>query len=341
MIVRARHVLTAILLVILGVAGWYVWHVTTVDLPLVVAPDGLVDLPMLTIEERPTAVWIDTDAACGTGGRRDVDDCWAIAASLRSPEIAVRGITTVFGNTDAATAASVAASVCSRFNSSLHPIAGAEEAGQYAGAAVEALARALRREKLLILSLGPATNIAAALRKYPALKPQISGVVAIAGATDAGYFELGRSRVFHAHDQNFRRDVPSFQTLLEAKLPMLLVPYDTVSKIRLTSSDLDQLEHDPTTRWLALESREWLEHWSDLSGTDGFVPFDLVGTAFVIWPNRFEVVRRPVQIRRAVSHAPEQFLVASSAFSRGWVVGYAKAVDRETKVLLLRRLAER
>jgi pyrimidine-specific ribonucleoside hydrolase len=201
---------------------------------------------------------------------------------------------------------------------------------------VEAIAGALRRERMLLLSLGPATNIAATLRKHPGLKSRILAVVAIAGGTETDYFELGRSRVFHAHDQNFRRDIPAFETLLNAGVPVVLIPYDTTTRIGITSSDLQRLARaGPGPGWLARTSAGWLEHWSGLSKTDSFVPFDAVAVAFAAWPEQFRVARRPVQIRRPVSHAPEQFLVASPAFTRGWVVSYVDDVSPEMRALLL------
>ncbi len=51
-------------------------------------------------EIRPEPVWIDTDPACGLKSSDDVDDCWAIAQALTSPELEVVGIGTVFGNVD-------------------------------------------------------------------------------------------------------------------------------------------------------------------------------------------------------------------------------------------------
>ncbi len=46
----------------------------------------------------PTPVWIDTDPACGATATADMDDCWALFAAVRSPELRIRGISTVFGN---------------------------------------------------------------------------------------------------------------------------------------------------------------------------------------------------------------------------------------------------
>ena len=57
-----------------------------------------------SMPELGTPVWIDTDPACGLNATDDVDDCWALLAAFKSPEIVVRGISTVFGNVDCDTA---------------------------------------------------------------------------------------------------------------------------------------------------------------------------------------------------------------------------------------------
>ena len=44
------------------------------------------------------AVWIDSDPACGHAKTDDVDDCWALLLGLRSNELEIRGISTLFGN---------------------------------------------------------------------------------------------------------------------------------------------------------------------------------------------------------------------------------------------------
>ena len=44
------------------------------------------------------AVWIDSDPACGHAKTDDVDDCWALLLALRSNELDIRGISTLFGN---------------------------------------------------------------------------------------------------------------------------------------------------------------------------------------------------------------------------------------------------
>lgn len=331
---RLRTIALAVLFVVVAAVSGYVWHITTVHFALITAPEGLVRLPRPAIQRHPLPVWIDTDASCGTSDHADVDDCWAIALAARSPQVAIRGMTTVFGNTDAVTAARVARDVCAHFGCNAAPVIGAKRAGENATAAIEAIAAALRREPLVILSLGPATNVAATLRVHPELRSRVLAVVAIAGGTDTRYFEVGNSSLFHAHDQNFRRDIAAFETLLNARVPVVLVPYATTTNVRIPSGDLQRVP-----QWLAQRSRGWLAHWSSLSKEDGFIPFDAVAVALLIAPERFRVEPRPVQIRRPATHAPEQFLVASKAFERGWIVSYAYAVRPETRELLVQTLA--
>ena len=43
-------------------------------------------------------VWIDADAACGTGKHRDPDDCLALLALASDKHIDIAGVSTVFGN---------------------------------------------------------------------------------------------------------------------------------------------------------------------------------------------------------------------------------------------------
>lgn len=52
------------------------WRTGEVPLP------DLQYLPTARDVVKPTRVWIDTDAACGTGARRDPDDCLALQRHL-------------------------------------------------------------------------------------------------------------------------------------------------------------------------------------------------------------------------------------------------------------------
>ena len=47
--------------------------------------------------DRPSRVWIDTDAACN-GGNADPDDCFAMLVLMNSRDLEIVGISTVFGS---------------------------------------------------------------------------------------------------------------------------------------------------------------------------------------------------------------------------------------------------
>ena len=47
---------------------------------------------------KPTRVWIDADAACETGNRRDPDNYLALLSRANVSQIGIAGISTVLGN---------------------------------------------------------------------------------------------------------------------------------------------------------------------------------------------------------------------------------------------------
>ena len=79
----------------------------TLSHPLNTTKHSLSEFKPSSNASKPSA-WIDTDPACGQGATNDVDDCWALMMALRSPELALRGISTTFGNTKGDTALQVA-----------------------------------------------------------------------------------------------------------------------------------------------------------------------------------------------------------------------------------------
>ena len=68
------------------------WRTGQVALPDLVYSAALPGAAM------PARVWVDADAACGTGKRRDPDDCLALLSLAGTSDIDIVGISTVFGN---------------------------------------------------------------------------------------------------------------------------------------------------------------------------------------------------------------------------------------------------
>jgi inosine-uridine nucleoside N-ribohydrolase len=245
-------------------------------------------------------VWIDTDAACGAGHRIDADDCLALALLLKSP-IEIAGISTVFGNaslelTDwtarqlvSTSAESGAPSVKINRGSALPGSTGN-------GAAIDALAAELSKRNLVILALGPLTNIAAFLRNRPELAVKIDAIVAVMGSQPGHIFhpsEGGTSPVLLGHgpvfrDFNLAEDVAAVRTVLASPVPLILIPYEGARHLMMTGPDLDRLESTTgASAWAARRSRAWLEYWKNDIGKEGFYPFDLIAAAAFISPGSF------------------------------------------------------
>src|ERR1700738_426920 len=128
-------------------------------------------------------VWIDTDPSVARGGH-EIDDGFALIQAFHSKEIAIRGVSVVFGNASLPTALPIAQELLRLLKpNGFEPYAGASspaELGELTSAS-RALAAALRKEKLTILAIGPLTNVATVLKNNPELASRIERIVAVAG----------------------------------------------------------------------------------------------------------------------------------------------------------------
>jgi len=240
-------------------------------------------------------VWIDTDPICtGTGRSDDIDDCWALLYALASPELAVRGISTVFGNAEGPSAYENAKDLIARFATAR----GRPAPPIHAGASVAigttptlspgaaALGEALGAEPLTILALGPLTNVAQMLRVKPDLARRIVRIVAVAG-TRAGQTMLfpGSSRIVHLHDFNFKKDPKAFSAVLEREIEVVLTPFEAAQTMTVTRADLGRFaQGGPVGAFLAEISRNWLGFWEQEFKAPGFHPFDVLAVGYAVDP---------------------------------------------------------
>ena len=252
--------------------------------------------PSQSIENNQAAkaVWIDADLAVGMKrnnrpGYSDVDDGFAILQLMKSDAVDILGISTVFGNTSVANADSLAQFMVEAFASSPIPVyRGAAQAIDLeavdSNPAVEALAKALQRQKMTILAIGPATNVGILLLKYPELSRQIEEVILVAGrrkSTD--FFNIG-TKGRRAPDLNFDLDNEAFRLLFQHQLPVTLCPFEISSKVWIRAGELNRLATgDAGTKWLAEHSRPWLQQWV-AQGVDGFNPFDVLASHYLLHP---------------------------------------------------------
>ncbi len=277
--------------------------------PLRLAPAG-------TYAITSNRIWVDTDAACGTGRTTDPDDCLALLALLKAPNFRVVGISTVFGNasievTDHTTRDLVDQLAVDGFEvSQVHRGLAASEislTSKVSSPAERALRDALAESPMVIIALGPLTSIASVLRKHPHLAAQVKRIVVVMGQQPGHVFhpvEGGSAGILFGHgpvfkDFNFAKDPASVATLLALKLPMTFIPYEVARKTTVSGADLDTLnDGGASARWAAERSRDWLAFWRDDIRQPGFYPFDLIASTYLPHPDLFQCTQVEARIKK-------------------------------------------
>lgn len=274
------------------------------------APAGMISIDQgvgLSESARPAPVWIDTDPACGVGTAVDVDDCWALLAAIRSPELVIRGISTVFGNQDGTRALAFAQEILPRLieGSQMgdHPpnIYGGDTGKRRSTwpptPASRALASALEPEPLTIIALGPLTNLAKVIRTHPDAVNKIGRIVLVGGKRPGQLFHPGHHWWFHFGDFNVSHDPEAAEIVLYSGVPITLVPFELATKLFVTESDLDRLSAgDRSAKWLSDVSRPWLTFWNTMLEKPGFHPFDVLAVAYAAMPDHFRCTPIPARI---------------------------------------------
>jgi len=304
-------------------------------------------LPLLPAMLVGASVWIDTDPSVQRGVH-EVDDGFALLQAFHSPELRIRGISIVFGNAPLAAALPIGKEIVQRFGpagiSIYSGAAGADELGTETDAS-RAIAAALKSERLTILALGPATNVATVLRNHPELARRIDRIVAVAGRRPGQHFLTGKAtRPFR--DFNFEMDPQAFQVILDSKVPLVLAPWEISSKVWLTREDLERLlKSNPAFEWLTTAASDWLEFWKKSFDVDGFNPFDTLAVGYAIKPKAFRCESLPAKIETLVddtdSARGKPYLLAAKDIDSSFHVDYCYDAPAGFKQDLMSRLTSR
>jgi inosine-uridine nucleoside N-ribohydrolase len=282
-------------------------------------------------------VWIDTDPSIAPGGH-EVDDGFALIQAFHSKELAIRGVSVVFGNAPLQAALPIARDLLKLLKAGFEPYAGAAGASQLGEptAASRAIAKALRKEKLTIVAIGPVTNVATVLKLDPELAGRIERIVAVAGRRPGQRFTIGTANQQPLRDFNFEMDPAAFQVLLDSRVPLVLAPWEISSKVWLAASDLDRLRgRSPALDWLYEPASDWLHLWRKNFGVDGFNPFDTLAVAAVSSPSMIECETLPVQIQELPD---KPYLLLSREIVSTHSAQYCYEAKPEFKDDLMRRL---
>ncbi len=233
---------------------------------------------------------IDTDIG------DDIDDAFALALALRSPELRIVGVTTAYGDTelrarlvdrylaavdrsDIPVAAGVATSQSNVFTQAAyalrepdhkHPDGVAfllDQIGAHPG-------------EITLIAIGPETNLAAAIQRDPATFRKVKRVVLMGGSVYRGYGDEHRPP---EPEWNIDRDPAAAKALFGSGVPIFMMPLDS-TQIHLQAKDREQIFSfgSPLTDQLTLLYHQWAAQ------TDNHAPdptlFDPVAVTYAISP---------------------------------------------------------
>jgi purine nucleosidase len=187
----------------------------------------------------PQKVIIDTDIG------DDIDDAFALALAVKSPEFEVLGVTTTFGDTE--TRARIAKRFLTEIGRTDIPVfagqptvpnnpmsqrnyaaGGHFEAPRTGG--VDFLLDQIRRYpgEITLIAIGPLMNLGAAIAKDPATFRKLQRVVLMGGSIRRGYGDLGyTAAVPPTPEWNIVNDVGSAQKLFDSGVPLFVMPLDS------------------------------------------------------------------------------------------------------------------
>jgi purine nucleosidase len=230
---------------------------------------------------RAATVWIDTDVSIGSP-IREVDDAYALVLAFHSPEIRIAGLSTTYGNAPIGQTTRVARDLVKRFGrpagltvDHVHAGAGAASDLGRRSAASDALAATLQKQKITYLALGPLTNLATFLRLHPNAAKRIERVIFVGGQMSGAKLAFGPKQSFHIHDANVFKDPAAAEVVLRSKIPLVLVPIATASRLLIDETDLQDLSTGGSAGvYLASRSKIWLWFWTHIVKTNGGPIFD-------------------------------------------------------------------
>lgn len=244
-------------------------------------------------ERLKSKVILDTDIG------DDIDDAFALALAMRSPEIDIIGITTVWGDTllrarlvqrflkendfapvpiaiGSATKSEVAFSQADWAKNSLLSMRSQnavsfllEQAKKYPG-------------EISLIALGPMTNIGAAITQDPEGFKNFKQVILMGGSIYRGYGDLGYTPNRGAQPEyNIYTDVAAAQKLFSSRVPVFMLPLDS-TQIMLDEVKRNILFSTGTKMSNALTALYY--QWAKRNRLLTPVLFDVLPVAYLIDP---------------------------------------------------------
>ena len=244
--------------------------------------------------DRPQLVIIDTDIG------DDIDDAFAVALALRSPELRILGITTTFGDTELRARLldrylkavgrndiPVAAGPASKTDNVLTQKAYALQAPATVhadGAAFLLDQIRMHPGEITLIAIGPLLTVQAAIERDPATFRKLKRVVMMGGSIERGYDGKNGERRPPDAEWNIDRNPAGAAALLAVGVPVFMMPLDS-TQIHLEPVQREEIfaHGSPLTDQLTLLYHQWM------SPSDGHaktpILFDPVAVMYTFRPD--------------------------------------------------------
>ena len=244
---------------------------------------------------KPELAILDTDIG------DDIDDAFALALALHSPELRLLGVMTAYGDTemrarlvdrylaavgrsDISVAAGVVVPNTGHFTQAAYALQWPER--KHADG-IEFLLAQIREHpgQITLISIGPLKNVGAAIERDPATFRQLKRVVLMGGSVYRGYndWKTGTEQP-PSREWNIRADPAGAKALLAVGVPVFMMPLDS-TQIRLETKEREAIfsHGSPLTDQLTLLYHEWLGGYPDHPAAPTL--FDPVAVTYAIRPD--------------------------------------------------------
>jgi len=230
----------------------------------------------------------------------DIDDAFALALVLRSPEIELLGITTDFGDTEmrarlvdrylTATGTSnipvAAGKATPHSNVFTQAIYAEHEPARKHLDGVQFLLDQINAHpgQITLIAVGPFVDAGEAIKRDPQTFRKLKRVVVMGGSVYRGYDTAESTHTAPQPEWNIARDPEGAKALLAAGVPLYMMPLDS-TQIHLDEPDRERLfaYGSPLTDQLTLLYHQWVANndWHGVSPT----LFDPVAAAYAVRPD--------------------------------------------------------
>jgi inosine-uridine nucleoside N-ribohydrolase len=241
----------------------------------------------------------------------DIDDAFALALALRSPEIEIAGITTAWGDTrlrarlaqrflqlDHARPTPVVSGLTTASKTAFSQARWAEAGPPFTGPkdAVRFLLEQARKSpgEITLVAIGPLTNLGAAIAKDAETFRKFKRVVLMGGSIRRGYGDPAYpSDLEPQPEYNIYSDVAAAQKLFSSGVPIFMMPLDS-TQLMLDEANRNLLFRTGTAMTDSLSAL--YDQWVEQNRKPTATLFDVMAVAYVARPELCPVTEFRIRV---------------------------------------------